>query len=313
MSEGTMQRRAERDPGVPPTPSRRWGGDRRARRLARLLAGAAVLPLTLAAAGCSSGSGDGKGESAASASATRSPSPTPTVREAAYAQLPEPCSVLSKKTLGDLVPKAGSGKESTSGENATRATCSWDSLSDNGVKGSQFRWLSVSMLRFDSDATRGEGDKLAGDYYRKQVTDAQAADGAKDLKAEEAGDTGDEATVVRYELKKKEGTFKQQTVVARTENVVITLDYNGAGLAGDKTPSADDLAKAALKAAQEAVASVQKANGAEDGGKSGGEGSGKGSGDGSGEGDKDGADGGSASPAQSGAASPSASATARES
>ncbi|WP_372450507.1 DUF3558 family protein [Streptomyces tagetis] len=305
-----MQRRAERDPGVPPTPSRRWGGDRRARRLARLLAGAAVLPLTLAAAGCSSGSGSGSGDAegkgAASASATQSPSPTPTVREAEYAQLPEPCSVLSKKTLGDLVPKAGSGKEGASGETATRATCSWDSLSDNGVKGSQFRWLSVSMLRFDSDVTRGEGDKLAGDYYRKQVTDAQAADGAKDLKTEQAEDTGDEATVVRYELKKKEGTFKQQTVVTRTENVVVTVDYNGAGLAGDKTPSADDLAKAALKAAQEAVASVQKANGAA----ADGDGDAKG---GSGDGGKDGADGGSASPSQSGAASPSASATARES
>jgi hypothetical protein len=43
--------------------------------------------------------------------------------------------------------------------------------------------------------------------------------------------------------------------------VVVTLDYNGAGLAGDKTPDADDLMKDAQKAAKEAVASVTKANG----------------------------------------------------
>jgi hypothetical protein len=72
---------------------------------------------------------------------------------------------------------------------------------------------------------------------------------------------GDEATAVRYDLKKKEGSFKQVTVVARVENVVVTVDYNGAGLAGDKTPSADTLNKLAQKAAKEAVASVAKANG----------------------------------------------------
>lgn len=66
---------------------------------------------------------------------------------------------------------------------------------------------------------------------------------------------------MRYDLKKDEGTFKQQTVVARVENVVVTLDYNGAGLAGDKAPDADALLADAKKAAREAVLSVTKANG----------------------------------------------------
>ncbi|CAM5530594.1 hypothetical protein SGRIM128S_05836 [Streptomyces griseomycini] len=66
---------------------------------------------------------------------------------------------------------------------------------------------------------------------------------------------------MRYDLKKKEGTFEQQTVVARVENVVVTLDYNGAGLAGDKTPDADDLMKDAKKAAEEAVAAVTGTSG----------------------------------------------------
>ncbi|MFF5159926.1 DUF3558 family protein [Streptomyces sp. NPDC000348] len=250
MSEGTMQRRAQREQ------------PERAKRLTRVLVCAAAVPVMLVAAGCSSDSGSGDGEDkAASASASQSASPSPTVQAAAYQRLPEPCAVLSEKTLDDLVPKAKSGKEGSSDDVSTRGSCSWSSLDNNGVKGSQFRWLNVSLLRFDSDTTRGPGDELAQEYYDKQVREAQSAEGAKGSKSEPVGGTGDEATAVRYDLKKKEGAFKQQTVVARVENVVVTLDYNGAGLAGDRTPDADDLMKDAQKAAKEAVASVTKANG----------------------------------------------------
>ncbi|MEV5936772.1 DUF3558 family protein [Streptomyces sp. NPDC093250] len=250
MSEGTMQRRAQREQ------------PERAKRLTRVLVCAAVVPVMLIAAGCSSDSGsdDGK-DKGASASASKSASPSPTVRAAAYKKLPEACGVLSEKTLDELAPKAKSGKEGSSDDVSTRASCSWSSLDNNGVKGSQFRWLNVSLLRFESDTTRGPGDKLAQEYYDKQVRDVQAAEGAKGMQAEPVTGTGDEATVVRYDLKKKEGTFKQHTVVARVENVVVTLDYNGAGLAGDKTPDAGELLKDAKKAAKEAVASVTKANG----------------------------------------------------
>jgi len=217
----------------------------------------------LVATGCSSdsGSGDG-GDEPAKAAVSTSASPSPTVRAAAYDRLPEPCDVLSEKTLDDLVPKAGkSGKEGRSDDLSTRASCSWSSLDNNGVEGSQFRWLSVSLLRFESDVTRGAGDELAREYYQKQIQDARSAEGAKGTESEPVPGTGDEATAVRYDLKKKEGAFKQQTVVARVENVVVTLDYNGAGLAGEETPDADDLMKAAKKAAEEAVAAVTSANG----------------------------------------------------
>jgi hypothetical protein len=217
----------------------------------------------LVAAGCSSDSGSGESsDKAEKAAASASASPSPTVEAAAYGKLPEPCKALSKKTLEDLVPKGKSGKEGKSDDISTRASCSWNSLDNNGVKGSQFRWLNVSMLRFESDVTRGPADELAQEYYEKQVQDVQAAEGAKGVTSEPVSGTGDQATAVRYELKKKEGTFKQQTIVARVENVVVTLDYNGAGLAGDKTPSADDLLKDAKKAAKEAVAKVSEANGA---------------------------------------------------
>ncbi|MFI5572118.1 DUF3558 family protein [Streptomyces sp. NPDC051740] len=244
-----MQRRVQRDPRSP-----------RAKRLARVLVCAVAVPLVVAGCSSDSGSDDGK-DKGASASASQSASPSPTVRAAVYKTLPEPCSVLSEKTLDDLAPKAKSGKEGSSDDVSTRGSCSWSSLDNNGVKGSQFRWLNVSLLRFESDTTRGAGDELAQEYYDKQVREAQSSEGAKSTKSEPVGGAGDEATAVRYDLKKKEGTFKQQTVVARVENVVVTLDYNGAGLAGDKTPDADDLMKDAQKAAKEVVASVTKANG----------------------------------------------------
>lgn len=226
----------------------------------------------LIAAGCSSDSdsddaGSGGGSSASSSSsggaeAGASASPTPTVQAAAYKSLPEPCAVLSKKSLGELVPEGKkSGKEGTSDDTATRTSCSWSSLDNNGVKGSQFRWLNVSLLRFESDTSRGSGDQQAQAYYAKQVQDAQSSEGAKNAKSTPLAGTGDQATTVTYDLKKKEGAFKQQTIVTRVENVVVTVDYNGAGLAGEKTPSATSLTNLAAKAAKETVAAVSAANG----------------------------------------------------
>ncbi|MGW3952529.1 DUF3558 domain-containing protein [Streptomyces sp. NPDC004752] len=257
MSEGTMQRADQRD-------DQRDQRDRRAGRLRRVLVCAAAVPAVLVSAGCSSDSGsqaDKATQSPSGSAGESSVSPSPTVQAAAYRKLPESCAVLSKKTLGELVPKGtASGKEGGSNDTSSRASCSWTSLADNGVKGSQFRWLSVSLLRFESDTHRGSADEQAQQYYTKQVQDAKAVDLAKNVTSQPLAGTGDEATTVRYDLKKKEGAFKQQTVVTRVENVVITLDYNGAGLAGEKTPNADDLAKSAQKAAKEAVAAVSSAN-----------------------------------------------------
>ncbi|MFE6827848.1 DUF3558 domain-containing protein [Streptomyces sp. NPDC057690] len=272
MSEGTMQRRAQRD-GQFDQREQRAERVKRAGGLNRLLAAAVAVPVMLTAAGCSSdsGSGDDAKDAAASTGAgsgtDSAASAAPTVQAAAYKTLPEACAVVSKKTLTELVPKgAAKGKEGTSSDTAARASCSWSSLANNGVKGSQFRWLNVSLLRFESDATTGDGESQARTYYAKQVKDAQAVSGAKNVKSAPAAATGDEATSVRYDLKKSEGAFKQQTVVVRVENVVLTLDYNGAGLAGDKAPSAETLTKSAEKAAKEAVAAVRSANGEGGGG-----------------------------------------------
>ncbi|WLW53104.1 DUF3558 family protein [Streptomyces sp. YU58] len=259
MSEGTMQRPAQRDQGD-------QRAKRRGRGRGRVLVCAAAVPVALIVAGCSSDSGSGSGDAdsggkSADTAASASASPSPTVQAAVYKSLPKACGAVTKKTLGELVPKGKSGKEGTADDAGTRASCSWSSLDNNGVKGSQFRWLNVSMLRFESDTSRGSGEEQAQKYYDKQIQDAQSSAGAKNTKSKPVSGTGDAATTVTYDLKKKEGSFKQQTVVTRVENVVITLDYNGAGLAGEKTPSAASLTKLAEKATKEAVAAVSAANG----------------------------------------------------
>ncbi|AZM54738.1 DUF3558 domain-containing protein [Streptomyces sp. WAC 01529] len=239
---------------------------RQRQRLSRIIVCAAAVPVILVASGCSSDSGSGsdgaKKDAGAKASASKKAGDKPaTVEKAAYSKLPEPCEVLSKKTLADLVPKAkDKGKAGTSTDTALRGSCSWDSLDNNGVDGSQFRWLRVSLMRFDSDASLGSGAKRAQDNFAKQVADAQATKDAKGVKAEPVQGVGEQATLVRYDLKKDKDTFKQQTFVTRVENAVVTVDYNGAGLAGDKSPDAGDLSKAAQKAAKEAAASVVAAN-----------------------------------------------------
>ncbi|MER6385071.1 DUF3558 domain-containing protein [Streptomyces sp. NPDC001250] len=255
-----MQRAAQRDD--------RAQQGRRGKRLSRVLVCAAAVPAVLITAACSSGSGDSKdkgGDSSSRQSASggtgSSATASPSVQAAAYKKLPDACAVLSKQTLSDLVPNGTSGKKGSSDDPSSRASCSWSSLDNNGVKGSQFRWLNVSLLRFDSDSTRGSGEAQAHTNFGQQVKDAGAVDGAKNSKEIPLSGTGSEATAVRYDLQKKEGLFKQQTVVARVENVVVTLDYNGAGLAGEKTPDADDLTKSAEQAIKEALGAVSSANG----------------------------------------------------
>ncbi|NEA66536.1 DUF3558 domain-containing protein [Streptomyces sp. SID12488] len=269
MSEGTMHRPAQRDQR---SRNSSLNTGVTTRRLHRALATLAAVPvILLVAVGCSSDSGSdsdsgsGSTDKAAQetgAGAGETVSASPTVQAAAYQKLPEPCAVLSTKTLEDLVPKGvKSGKEGSSNDTSTRGSCSWTSLANNGVKGSQFRWLNVSLLRFESTASRGSGDELAQAYYKSQVQDAESTAGAKNTKSEPVAGAGDAATSVHYDLKKKEGSFRQQTVVVQVENVVVTLDYNGAGLAGEKTPSAESLTKAAVKAVKEAVAKVSSENG----------------------------------------------------
>ncbi|MFD4943929.1 DUF3558 family protein [Streptomyces sp. NPDC058409] len=236
---------------------------RSAPRLSRILACAAV-PVMLVVAGCSSDSGDKKDSGSSSSSAAPSAKKSEaSVEPAKFAALPaDPCKSVSTKTVTSLVPKVKSkgGTPANSSDTAYRAGCSWNGLDDNGVKGSQYRWLDVGFTRFDSDQALGSGAKRAQQDFAKQVAKAKATEGAKKVAEAPVSGIGEQATKITYDLTKTSEDFKYATVVARTGNVVVTLTYNGAGYAGAKSPSADDILKGAEKAAKEAVASVAAAD-----------------------------------------------------
>ncbi|MCP3822116.1 DUF3558 domain-containing protein [Streptomyces sp. A3M-1-3] len=239
---------------------------RSAQRLTRILACAAV-PVMLVVAGCSSDSGSGsdsggkKGSDASSAAKSPSVKPSPTVEKAAFDKLPDPCKSVTQKTVNALVPEAKdkSGTKSKSNDIDSRGSCSWNGLEDDGLKGSQYRWLSVSLMRYDSDQALGSGNKRAEEQYAKQLAAANAAQGAKGLKTAAVSGVGDQATSVTYTMRKNVD-FRNQTIVVRTQNVVLTLDYNGTSYEGGKVPVTAEMLKDAQKAAKEVVAAIAAAN-----------------------------------------------------
>ncbi|MFF4158083.1 hypothetical protein [Streptomyces sp. NPDC001678] len=231
-------------------------------RLARILACAAV-PVMLVATGCSdSDSGSKTKESGKTSAPAATPSATPSMKAATFAKLPEVCKTLSEKTIDKLVPKAEKkeGKALPSSDTNDSASCFWSGLNDEDVKDLQFRTLTVSLKRFASDPTLGTGEKRAQDFVTKQVSVATTADGAKDAKTDKASGIGDEASVVSTTTKKDDNDHKNETVVARTANVVVTVKYSGAGLQGAKTPDADALKKDGQEATKEVVTAVAAAN-----------------------------------------------------
>lgn len=235
---------------------------RSASRLSRILACTAV-PVMLVVAGCSSDTDDKKDSGSSSSSAAPSAKKSePSVEPAKFSALPDPCKSISTKTVDSLVPEAKpkGGTPATSSDTAYRAGCSWNGLDDNGVNGSQYRWLDVGFTRFDSDQTLGSGAKRAQEDYTKQVAKAKTAEGAKEVTEAPVSGIGETATKITFDLTKTSEDFKYATIVTRTGNVVVTLTYNGAGYAGSKTPSAGDILKGAEKAAKEAVASVAAAD-----------------------------------------------------
>ncbi|MFE5680838.1 DUF3558 domain-containing protein [Streptomyces erythrochromogenes] len=238
---------------------------RSASRLTRVLACAAV-PVILTVAGCSSDSGKesaAKDEKKSGSSASSKPGEKskPELEKAAFAALPDPCKALQAGTIDTLVPEAKdkNGTATKSNDLATRASCSWNGLDEDGLKGSQYRWLSLSFFRTDSHASLGNANKRAEEQYGKQVEAAKASEGAQNVKAEAAEGLGDQGTSIVYSVK-KDVDFFNTTIVARTQNVVVTLDYNGAAYEGAGAPDQAKLLQDAIAAAKEAVGSVAGAN-----------------------------------------------------
>ncbi len=222
--------------------------------------------MILTVAGCSSDSGKDSGSGGdkkpgASSSAKPSGKASATLEKAAFATLSDPCKSIQTATVDTLVPEAKdkNGTATKSNDLTTRASCSWNGLDEDGLKGSQYRWLSISLVRYDSHASLGSANKRAEEQFNKQVETAKAAEGAHDVKVEQAGGIGDQASSVVYGVK-KDVDFFNTTIVARTQNVVITLDYNGAAYEGAGAPDQAKLLENAIAAAKETVASIGTAN-----------------------------------------------------
>ncbi|TDC21535.1 DUF3558 domain-containing protein [Streptomyces sp. 8K308] len=236
------------------TASRRPASRRPASRFAVRALALAALPVLLVT-GCSSSSDS-------SDDATRDNEPesvAPTPEPVRFEGLPEPCQTIGQDTIGEVVPQADpeSGETLSSSDTSTSAACLWSGLDDF-----QFRSLTVALRRFDSDLSLGSGDERATAYVQQMVDEITGDDANRDVESAELAETGDAATSIAYTVTKTgeededEQDYRQQRVVSRVGNVVLTLDYSGAGFEGDDMPSADSVREAAETAAREAVAAV---------------------------------------------------------
>ncbi|MFE7116434.1 hypothetical protein ACFU99_13575 [Streptomyces sp. NPDC057654] len=231
-------------------------------RLARILACGAV-PVMLVATGCSDDSGSKKKDSSSSSSAaSSSASASPTVEAAAFSKLPEACKEISTKTVDKLVPnvKEKNGKALKPPKNGSSTSCLWNGTDDDDVKDMQYRALTIELNLFPSQPTLGSGDQRAKAYVTQQTDKATKADGAKNVKTGTADGVGDQANTVKAEARRGGDNYRDQRVVARTANAVVTVQYDGAGFQGAKSPDADELLKQAETAAKEALASVAAIN-----------------------------------------------------
>ncbi|MDT0321086.1 DUF3558 domain-containing protein [Streptomyces millisiae] len=232
----------------------RTASRRPASRLAVRALALAALPVLLVT-GCSSSS-----DSSDDATQDNEPqSVAPTPEPVRFEGLPEPCETISQDTIGEVVPQADpeAGETLSSSDTATSAACLWSGLDDF-----QFRSLTVALRRFDSDLSLGSGDERATEYLQQMVDEVTGDDANRDVESAELAETGDAATSVAYSVTKTgdgeddEQDYRQQRVVSRVGNVVLTLDYSGAGFEGDDMPSADSVREAAETAAREAAAAV---------------------------------------------------------
>lgn len=246
---------------------RRRTDDSRRRKII-LIAGAAVGVAAVSGVvlvSCSSGSGGG-GKPTATAS-TSAPAGTPgkgggstdtasAAAPAKYAKLPGACKAVTAGTVSGLVPEArhSAGTPTSAGDPDTRGTCSW---TGNGKDGYQYRWLSVSLQRFTSDPRLGSAEDQARKRYTEQL---QQLSGVKGFTASPLSGLGDQANQVTGTQTLAKITSRNDTLLARTGNVVVLVEYNGAGLEGTKNPSAGTVQSGAQQAAKDALAAVAAAN-----------------------------------------------------
>jgi hypothetical protein len=213
-------------------------------RLAFLLASAAV-PVMLVA-GCSSGSGSSNGAQSGSAGAS------PSLAPAKYPKVPDPCKAISQNTVKSMVPgvKNANGQLISSANANDHGGCSW-----TRVNGYQYRYLDDSFQRFGSALGSDSAEAQATLGFQSAVQAAAAK--AAGAKTAQVNGVGDQATLITWDTNNDKTDYHYATVVARTSNVIVTVDFSGAGWEGDSKPKTDQMDTSAQQATQEAIASIQ--------------------------------------------------------
>ncbi|ANH94254.1 MULTISPECIES: hypothetical protein [unclassified Streptomyces] len=189
------------------------------------------------------------GTRSASSSGAPGPSsaPSSSAGAAVYTTAPAPCTAVSAKTVGALVPGAKTaGKEIASTDRNVRRTCSW-----NALKGYDYRWLDVSfeVMRSQEAATTA---------YQQRTGEKSGGGAVPGL--------GDAAySVVNLTTEDKQQT-REGVVLVRAANALVVVTYNGSDFESKKAPDTDVINKGAIKAAKEAVAALlgSRSQGAED-------------------------------------------------
>ncbi|MET8243744.1 hypothetical protein ABZV31_04490 [Streptomyces sp. NPDC005202] len=155
-----------------------------------------------------------------------------------YTSAPAPCTSLAEKTITSLVPGAKTaGKEIPSTDAKVRRTCSW-----NALKGFDYRWLDVSFEIMDSDAA-------AQKSYQERTTEKSGGGAVPGL-----GDTA--YSVVNLTTEDKQQT-REGVVMVRASNALVVVTYNGSDFETKKAPGTDEINKGAIKAARDAVATLE--------------------------------------------------------
>jgi hypothetical protein len=200
-------------------------------------------------AGCSSGAGSGSGGSGGAAAAS-SAAASPSLAPAKYAKVPDPCTAISQITVKSMVRsvKNASGQRVASEDATNRGGCSW-----TGLDGYQYRYLDDSFQRFDSLPGGGSAEQQAASGFKSAVHIDAALAGAKTA---QVNGIGDEAALITWDANKDNTGYHYATVVTRTANIIVTVDFSGAGLEDADKPQADQMNQDAQQAAKEAVASV---------------------------------------------------------
>ncbi|EST31229.1 hypothetical protein N566_20705 [Streptomycetaceae bacterium MP113-05] len=224
-------------------------------RLARRAACAAVAVPVLLVAGCSSDS-DGKEPSGSPTSASAS-APEQKQDSAGHKDLPDPCKTLSGKSVEDMVPGTDdkSGKNLASSDTGSYGACFWSGGS--GDIDAEYRALTVSLKRYESDSSLGSGTEQASRFYEQELKAVSSDEAHKKPEETKVSGTGQNAVAVTYETVKKDNTYRATRVVVRDENVVVTVDYEGTGFEDADPPSRDEVRKNAEKVAKEATGSIE--------------------------------------------------------